>query len=357
MTLSNFPTWAVDGPPPMEPVHGLLQAAAAPAAGVRFVIDSTVGPHDLNSIAPSDAGLEPGLFWQGNTLMIRQPDGTTNPVAVPDNAGRERWLGGIAVYPYPVDVPDVWDACDHTGSGTLSTSKNFGTPLTPPEFAAITISEPITCTTFQVPDEAAFKARAVAVLSATESYAVARELMSGAGVLAATGSPYLTDTHVTVLNGGAFTDPNHGLQIAERAIAATGRLGLVHCSPMMATALLGNGFVIKDKTGVIRTINGNVVIPDAGYVGVSAPSGHVDGSPNQEYIYVTGPVDIRRSEIFTTPDNRVEALDKGTVGGASNNRPNTFTYRAERYYAINWDTALHSAVPVDRCLTTCVTSS
>ena len=32
-----------------------------------------------------------------------------------------------------------------------------------------------------------------------------------------------------------------------------------------ATSLLGRGFAIDDDTGVIRTINGNIVVPDAGY--------------------------------------------------------------------------------------------
>src|SRR5207244_4100462 len=110
------------------------------------------------------------------------------------------------------------------------------------------------------------RARAVAVMAATESFGVARTLMSGADV---DGGRYLADSGCAFPNGLAATRPNHAVQVLEEAIAATGRLGLIHCSPMLATALLGTGFAISDKSGVIRTINGNVVIPDSGYVGVS----------------------------------------------------------------------------------------
>lgn len=354
MTLVNFPTWPVDGPPPIPPVHGLLPAAAAPAAGVRLVVDTTAGPADENDIAPTDAGLEPGLFRNADGgISMRMTDGSVTPVWVPANAGRERWLSGVAVWPYPPDVPQVWNACGGTGAGT----KSFGTPLAPPEFAAITLSLPITCTSQQVPDQALFRGRAVQVMTATESYAVAREFMSGATTLAQTSSPYLADTNCTILNGGLATRPNHGLQVLEQAIAATGRLGIIHCSPMLATALLGTGFVIRDNTGVIRTINGIPVIPDFGYVGVSKPvMGSAPGA-TQEWAYVTGPVDLRRSEIFTTPDNLSEALDRGVNGAATNGRPNTITYRAERFYAVDWDTALHAACLIDRCGVNCVTPS
>jgi hypothetical protein len=177
--------------------------------------------------------------------------------------------------------------------------------------------------------------------------------MSGADV---DGGRFLADSGATFPNGASATRPNHAIQVLEEAISGTGRLGLIHCSPMLATALLGSGFAISDKSGVIRTINGNVVIPDAGYVGVSAPEGAPGGlSATEEWAYATGPVDIRRSEIFTTPDTLVQALDRSL--GATNDRSNTFTYRAERYSVSVWDTALQAAVLVDRCSTDCVVGS
>lgn len=349
---TNFPTWAVDGPPPLPPVHGLLQAAEAPAAGVRFVVDTAAGPADENSIASDDAGLEQGLYRRaGGTIWMRQPGGSPDAqVYVPARAGQERWLNGVAVYPYPADVPDGWDSCPGSGAS----EKSFGRNVTPPEFNALTISEPITCTSRQVPDDAAFKARAVAVLSAVEGYRVARELMGGEVF----GSqPFLLDGQGDFPNGDVATRPNHGLQVLEEAIAATGRLGLIHCSPMFATSLLGQGFVVKDVTGVIRTINGIVVIPDFGYVGLGAPTGHTEPGATEEWVVATGPVDIRRSEMFTTPDTQAEALDRGVSTGATDGRPNTLTYRAERYYVASWDTALQASVLVDRCSSVCAVGS
>lgn len=348
-TLVNFPTWPVDGPPPIPPVHGLVPAAAAPAAGVRFVVDTTVGPVDENDIAPSDSALEPGIFrGPDGAIMMRQPDGSADRVYVPADAGRERWTSGVAVYPYPPDVPIVWDAC---ANGSPAVEKGFGTQAPVPEFAALTLSEAITCTAQQVPNQAAFRARAVAALTATESYAVAREFMSGDHVLGPNGSPYLADTNCVLLNGSVATKPNHALQILEEAIAATGRLGIIHCSPMLATALLGQGFVIQDRTGVIRTINGIPVIPDFGYVGASKPDAGAAPTAIQEWAYATGPVDLRRSDVFTTPDNVSEALDRGM--GSTNDRTNSITYLAERYYVVDWDTVLQAAVLVDRCATDC----
>jgi hypothetical protein len=348
---SKFPTWAVDGPLPIPPVHGLLQAAAAPAAGVRIVVDTTLGPADENSIAPQDAGLEAGLYRKPDgTIWLRQLGGDQQ-VFTPQNAGRERWLNGIAVYPYPVEAPEVWDAC---ATGSSEGEKSFGTAIVPAEFAALTISEAITCTSQQVPDQDAFKARAVAVLAATESYAVANALLTGSGI---SGQPYLADSYCSFPNGTVATRPNHGLQVLEEQVALTGRLGLIHCSPMLATALLGSGFVIKDRTGVIRTINGIVVIPDFGYAEGATPAAAPAPTATQEWAFATGPIDIRRSEIFTSPDTLTEALDRGVANAATNNRPNTVTYRAERYYVTSCDLSLQAAVLIDRCGDTCEVGS
>lgn len=347
-----FPTWPVDGPLPLPPVFGLLPAAGAPAAGVRFVVDTDIGPADENSLAPDDAGLEQGLYRKGDgSIWMRQAGGEPDvQVYVPANAGRERWLNSVEVYPYPPDVPEGWDAC---APDSTRGEKSFGTPKAPPEFRALTLSLPITCTAQQVPDQAAFRARAVAVLAAKESYGVARALMGGADL---DGGRFFADSGATFPNGAAATRPNHAIQVLEEAISETGELGLIHCSPMMATALLGQGFALSDKTGVIRTINGNVVIPDAGYVGVSTPEGAPDHlSATEEWAYATGPIDIRRSEIFTTPDTLAQALDRSL--GATTGRSNTITYRAERYSVTIWDTVLQAAVLVDRCGTDCVMGS
>lgn len=354
MSTLFFPTWPVEGPPPLPPVHGLLPAAQAPAAGVRIVVDTTDGPADLNDIAPDDAGLEDGLYRQGDgTIWQRMADGSEYEVWTPANAGRERWLSGAAVWAYPADTPQVWNAC-LDGSGGVDKTFGDNQPEVP-SFQPVTLQVPITCTTQAVmrggkPAEDRFKARAVAVMAASESFGIAQTLIGGAGI---TGQPYLADGEGTFPNGNTATDPTNGLAILENQIALTGRLGLIHCTPMLATALLGSGFVIKDKTGVIRTINGNVVIPDAGYVGAASPIGRSAADGTEEWAYATGPVDIRHTEIFTMPDTLVQALDRGEAAGATNGRPNTVTYHAERYTLAVWDTVLQAAVLIDRCRVGC----
>lgn len=306
----------VDGPLPLPPLFGLLQAAAAPAAGVRFVVDAESGPTDLSD-------------W---------PEGVEIPFA-----GRERWLNGITVYPYPPNTPINWDGC-----AIDPDPKPFGESTTPPAFAANTIVESITCTSQQVPDQAAFKARALRILEATEGFAVEREFLAGGTY----GSqPFLADGNGVFPNDDTATRPNDALQLLEEQIALTGRLGLIHCSPMFATALLGNGMALSDKTGVIRTINGNVVIPGFGYAEGATPNGHASAVARQEWVFATGAIDVRRSQMFTTPDTLAEALDRSL--GATNDRPNEITYYAERYVVVDWDTALQAAVLADRCMTTC----
>jgi hypothetical protein len=345
--------WAVDGPPPIPPVHGLVPAAEVEAAGVRVVVDTAMGPVDALTV-DEDGSLESGLYRKPDgSIWMRQAGGDAQ-VYTPANAGRERWMNGIQLWPYPPETPLGWDGCGHIGSDGED-EKSFGENVEPPSYRALTIVQPITCTTQSVPDENAFKARAVATLTAVQSYAIARELMSGETLGQPYGLPYLADTHCQFPNGQAATRPNHGLQVLEQAIAETGRLGLIHCSPMLATALLGQGFVIKDKSGVIRTINGIPVIPDFGYVGVSKPDNGVEPDVTEEWAYASGPVDLRWSEILTTPDTLVQAVDRSL--GATNGRPNTITYRAERYTVASWDTALQAAVLIDRCGTDCVSSS
>ena len=242
--------WRIDGPPPSRPLYGLLQAALAPAAGVRVVPDT-------------------------------------------DAVGVERWGNGVIVWPYPSD----------TG-----------------------------------------------VFEAVESSIMAREFLTGTQIGA---NPHLADGNGTFPNGDTVTSIKNGIATLEDAIAATGRQGLIHVPPSVIIGLAGNGFIIDNKTGVVRTINGTVVIPDMGYaVAGSKPPAHAAPGATQSWIYATGPVDIRQSEIFVMPSEPSQAVDRGS-GGATNGRPNSVTYRVERYTVVDWDTVLQAAVLVDRCKDVC----
>lgn len=296
------PLERIDGPPPIPPMYGLIPAAVAPkAAGVRIVPDT-------------------------------------------DSRGIERWMNGVEVYPYPPDMGDVFNPC---AVGTEFVEKGFGSDLAHPQFGAMTVWVAETCTTYKVWDQDEFKARAVANLSAVESATIEYEFLSGTRLPA---QPHLADGNGVFPNGDTVTSALNGLALLEEQIALSGRNGLIHVSPQIATALLGRGFSLRDDTGVIRTINGIVVIPGFGYAAGATPVGHADPSTNsQEWMYATGPVDIRRTEVFINPETVAEATDRGS-GGATNGKPNSITYRAERYYLVDWDTEVQAAVLVDRCI-------
>lgn len=291
------PLEAIDGPLPIQPPYGLLQAAAAPASGVRIVTDV-------------------------------------------DGGQIERWLNGVEVHPYPTDHGDTHSTC---APGSEQQAKRTGTPYTLPQFGPITIYLPETCTAVNVGmDQAAFRARAVLALGAIESAIVANEFMTGDREKL---NPALMDGNGTFPNGNNSTSVMNGLALLEAEIAASGKLGLIHLSPRLLVAA-AERCIVDNKTGVIRTMNGNVVIPDAGYSAATlrAPFGEAAPTGTQEWAYATGPIDVRRSEVFTTPDTLAEALDR---------RANSITYRAERYYLVDWDTSVQAAVLIDRCKTTC----
>lgn len=305
MTDIGFgPLWRIDGPLPLAQERGLLNAAFAPAAGVRIVPDQ-------------------------------------------DEKGIERWMNGVEVYPYPPDVPEVYRAC---GTGTDADQKGFGADYDLPQFEPMTLWVAGTCTTYRVGDHEDFKARLVAAFEARESAAIAKEFMGG---LQLNEQPYLADGAGTFPLGDTATNPVNGLALLEEEIALSGSQGIIHVSPMLATALLGRGFALADKTGVIRTINGIVVIADFGYAAGATPIGHADPGATEEWAYATGPLDIRRTELFIMPTQTAQAVDRGTGAGASNGRPNSVTYRVEKYALVDWDTQVHANVLIDRCRVEC----
>lgn len=304
-SIGYGPLERIDGPPPLRPVYGLLQAAEAPAGGVRIVPDA-------------------------------------------DARGVERWINGVEVYPYPPQTGDVQDAC---APGTVQHVKDDGDiDWQHPQFGAMTAYLPVTCTTYKVPSQEEFKARAIASFEAVESGIVAFEFMTGTQMPA---QPHLSDGAGTFPLGDTVVGITRAIAALEEEIALTRRQGVIHVSPQLVASYL-QFWSLDNRTGVIRTINGTVIIPDAGYAAGSTPTGHAGPSGTQEWLYATGPIDVRRSETFVMPEKVSEAVDRGTgMNGASNGKANSLTYRVERYYVVDWDTTLQAAVLADRCISGC----
>jgi hypothetical protein len=240
--------------------------------------------------------------------------------------GEGRWMNGVNVDGYPEGTPESWEPCS---SGTFRTKVEEST-MSRPRFDAFGLYIPIQCSSLSVgPNWEEFAARAEAVLEATESWGVERALAAG---VVTSGNPFLGDSNVVVLGGGAVA-PQVGLSYLEQAIGETGRQGLIHAPPEVVAAW---GFD-KIETGLsLRTVNGTPVAKGGGYSGVDANG----SSPavGQSYAFATGPVKVYLSEMSLVSDTLRESLDRSN---------NDVVFRAERYAIAAWDTALQVAVLID----------
>lgn len=238
----------------------------------------------------------------------------------------ERWMNGVNVYGYPIATPTSWEPCSE---GTFRT-KDDTTEEPLPRFDAVGLYIPILCSSISVgPRWEEFAGRAEAVLNATQSWGVERAL---AGGVDGSSNPFLGDSNVTVLGGGAVSAAI-GLSWLENAIGATGRAGMIHASPAVAAAW---GFDKLDTGDVLRTVNGTPVAVGGGYAGVSADGS--DPAAGQDYAFATGPVEVRLSPVQLVGENLAESLDRSV---------NDVVFRAERFALATWDTALQAAVLVD----------
>ncbi len=291
-SIGYGPLWTIPGPPPEQPLFSLLKAA-------RVVPDA-------------DAG------------------------------GIERWGNGVQVYPYPPGPAHVQDACS-TGSDR---EKDTGETVPLPQFAAMIVYLAETCSSLGIygaglsnaEAQDRFTARAMSALQSVESGALERELLAG-DVLGL--NPFLADGNGTFPESDTAVSVVEGFGALENEIAAGGGRGMIHVSPRMATAATSN-FLLDgdDRSGQLVTINGTVVVPGQGYIDDTVhPVGHAAASTDQEWIYATGPVEIRRGATELLPGTVGEALDRGD---------NTITYRVERTYVVDWDTVVQAAVLVDR---------
>lgn len=259
-------------------------------------------------------------------LPVAPPRGLLTVPGVLQDAGDDRWMNGVAVWGYPEGVPELWDPC---GTGTYETKTSEQTFSTP-DFAAFVAYLPITCSSFTVAsDPAGFAQRAEAALDAIISFAIEQALSQGLPLVA---NPYLADAAVTFPGGTGAVTPAVGIAYLENAIGLTGRQGMLHLTPSVATAVFDNtGW---DPPG-LYTPMGTPVAAGGGYIGAT-PSGQAAASAGQSWVYATGPVRaFVQSEVTL---NIKDVLDRSD---------NVVTFRAEKYALVEWDTALQAAVLID----------
>lgn len=241
--------------------------------------------------------------------------------------GDPHWTAGIQLVGQPtVDALDTYPGCAGIGSAG---EKGYGDLATPDPFDAFTILLGLSCKTF-VFDLASLQQRAEAAYTAYEHYPLERQVMAGT---ASTDIPYLADSNATIV-GTAGMGMTEGVAELEDAIAATGRQGVIHCSPG-AAAIGSYGGVFTRQGNQIVTINGTPVIPAQGYQG-DTPEGENPGA-HTEYIYASTPFLVRRGN--------VEVLDPRS---AVIRETNDAVIWVERDYAYAWDQTLQVAANVDR---------
>jgi hypothetical protein len=232
-----------------------------------------------------------------------------------EQSSDERWFNGVHVYGYPTSLPQTWDPC---AVGTYR-EKDEGGPVPAPRFDSFGLYLPVTCSSFGMSWND-FRERARVVLDATQSFSVEQALAAGV-TLSTNTNPFLGDGNVNVVGGGAVT-PNTGLAWLEKQIALSGRFGIIHAPPEVATLWP----LELHPDGLMRTKAGTLVAIGTGYSGVSADaSSPASGS---SYAFATGPVRVYISDMDFSGESLNGWLDTTT---------NEVTFRAEKFALAIWE--------------------
>lgn len=243
------------------------------------------------------------------------------------------WRCGVEWEPLAcIPAHGVGDQCDNPG---VEKELDDGVPLV--SASAFTIHANYLC---RLPGRAApgeIERRAREALRLGEQRAVEQTVWTGE----LGNTPFLADPAAVVLNDGGLpvTTPLSivgGLAALESYLRQNyGGTGVIH-APAGAVPLMAAYHQLRDPgtSGPLRTWLGT---PVAAY-GV-APNIGPDGQPAEPgtaWLFATGPVAIRRGEVFLNPP---------TLAGAFNRTTNEVAMLAEREYVIGWD-CLHAAVLV-----------
>lgn len=175
--------------------------------------------------------------------------------------------------------------------------------------------------------------RARQALLLGEQRAVEEALWTGS----AGNTPHLASPDAVVLN----PVPNPGAADALSPVAAIaalesylganyGGVGVIHIPRGAAAVLARHHQFCGDCAPPLRTVLGTAVAAGGGYVVNTGPDGS-PAPPGTAWAYATGPVAIRRSEIFMLPDS---------LAGAFNRTTNEVEVIAAREYVIGWDCVL-----------------
>lgn len=132
---------------------------------------------------------------------------------------------------------------------------------------------------------------------------------------------------------GTAVDVATGLGLLEKQLAdCYNGVGVIHVPAQLLPTLDAWGLV-KAQSGVLKTLNGNLVAVGAGYTG-SSPAG-ATAAAGTAWMYATGAVMMYRGEVKIA-----------TLSESINRANNTVKMIAERTYVLGWD-CCHAAVLID----------
>lgn len=244
------------------------------------------------------------------------------------------WRCGIQWEPYACDQANTYpiDQCD---TDPLAKEFTDGVPLDTAN--GFVVYGNYRCRLPGRSDEAEIRDRVTQSLLLGEQRAAEHAVWTGD----AGNTPFLADPAVTVLNANNPPTATDALTPAAAVAALEECAGnnysgtpVIH-GPRGAIALLAAQQQLVRDGSQLRTWAGSQF---AGYGG--SPNTGPDGAPAPAgtfWLYVTGPVMIRRSEVLIVPDTLASALNRST---------NEVTVLAEREYNVAFDDCARCAVLV-----------
>lgn len=279
----------------------------------------------------STTGVGPLLAIDG-PAPVAPPHSLVNTPGIVVSRDGGYWMNGVNVFGYPEETPSLWSPCT---DGTFSV-KDEGGPMPNERFDPFAVYTPITCSTMGIGSAREFASRAEVVLEATLSMGVEQGLAQGLPDQTLNVNPYFGDANLDILTAGAVS-PSVGLSWLENAIGATGRAGVVHLTPAVASAVANLLCFEEQPDGSkwVYTASGNRVVIGDGYIGTDPDNGTSPGT-GEDWIFATGPVEVRIGPLVF--NDLAETLERTT---------NDVTFRAERHVLATWDVALQAGVRVD----------
>lgn len=290
----------------------------------------------------------------GPRPIVDAPTFTPSPfgllsVITPSNSTDPHWQNGVTWQSYCIDPmgDTTYDEClVVTGIGDVPepSSKTGNVDVTTRAATPFTAYARFDCSTVGYTTEE-FARVGTAALTQSESWQIENAIWTGLADDTPVVYPHLSASSI-ILDAEGYTlqlatsipvtgavDVATGLGLVEQSLAdCHNGVGVIHV-PVKALPTLDAHGLVRDRNGVLKTLNGNIVAVGAGYPGTS-PTG-VDPGVGASWIYATGPMFLYRSQIRVIPYR--ESLNRSN---------NTVEMLAERTYVVGWD-CCQSGVLID----------